>query len=162
MIPPGRGGPGGQALPSSLRGAAIIGLAVIVGIVGLQILDDNKGGGSSSTSGGQTSSTSTTQAGPAPHASADVTVKAYNASDVQNAGRSVTDKLKGLGWSTLEPANFGSTRKGTAVQCRTGYEGDAKVLAIYGVGNGAVAEPFPSDPPEGSEQANCIVIVGTT
>jgi hypothetical protein len=162
VIPSGRGGPGGQALPSSLRGAAIVGLAVIVGIIGLQILDDNKGGGSSSTSGEQASSTSTTGDGPAAHAPADVTVMTYNASDVQNAGRSVSDKLKGLGYETLEPANYGSTRKGTAVQCRPGYEGDAKVLAFYGIGNGAVVEPFPSDPPSGSENANCIVIVGST
>jgi len=157
---PGRGGSGGEPLPSSLRGAALIGLAVIVGIIGLQILDDSKGGGSSSAPAGE-SSTSTTQGGPAPHTAAQVTVKAYNASDVQNAGRTVTDKLKGLGYVTLDPANAGSTRKGTAVQCRSGYEGDAKVLA-YEVGNGAVVEPFPSEPPSGSENANCIVIVGTT
>ena len=161
MIPSGRGGPGGQALPSSLRGAAIVGLAVIVGIIGLQILDDNKGSGSSSNSGGQPTSTSTTEGGPAPHAPADVTVKAYNASDVQNAGRSVSDKLEGLGYVTVEPANYGSTRKGTAVQCRPGYEGDAKALA-FAIGNGAVVEPFPSEPPSGSENVNCIVIVGTT
>ena len=160
MTPPDGGGPGGQALPSSLRGAALIGLAVIVGIIGLQILDDSKSGSSPSTT--SESSTSTTEGGPAPHAPAQVTVKAYNASDVQNAGRTVTDKLKGFGYTTLDPANYGSTRKGTAIQCRPGYEGDAKVLAVYGVGNGAAVEPFPSEPPPGSEQANCIVIVGTT
>jgi len=159
---PGRGGSGGQATPSTLRGAALIGLAVIVGIVGLQILDDSKRGSSASTSGSQVSTTSTTQGGPAPHAPAQVTVKAYNASDVQNAARSVTDKLKALGYNMLEPANYGSTRKGTAVQCRPGYEGDAKALSVYGVGNGAVVEPFPSDPPPGSDSANCVVIVGTT
>jgi hypothetical protein len=149
-------------VPSSLRGAAIVGLAVIVGIVGLQILDDNQGGGSPSTSAGEESSTSTTQGGTKPHTPAEVTVMTYNASDVQNAARSVSDKLKGLGWATLAPANYGRTRKGTAVQCRPGYEGDAKILAIFGIGNGAVVEPFPSDPPSGSEHANCIVIVGTT
>jgi len=161
MTPPGRGGSGGQGTPSALRGAALIGLAVIVGIVGLQILDDSKSGSSSPTTTAE-SSTSTTQGGPAPHAPAQVTVKTYNASDVQNAGRTVTDKLKGLGYNTLEPANYGSTRKGTAVQCRPGYEGDANALAVYGVANGAVVEPFPSEPPPGSESANCIVIVGTT
>jgi len=160
VTPPARGGAGGQATSSTLRGAALIGLAVIVGIIGLQILDDSKGS-SSPTSGGQVSSTSTTQGGPAPHAPAQVTVKAYNASDVQNAARSVTDKLKGEGYNTLEPANYGSTRKGTAVQCRPGYEGDAKALA-FSLGNGAAVEPFPSGPPAGSESANCIVVVGTT
>jgi hypothetical protein len=131
-----------------------------VGIVGLQILDDSKGGSSSSASGDNTT-TSTTAGGPAPHEPAQVTVKAYNASDVQNAARSVTDKLAGLGWATEEPANSGSTRKGTAVQCRPGYEGDAQGIA-YGIGNNATVEPFPSEPPSGSENANCIVIVGTT
>ena len=44
MTAPGRGAPGrggGQAIPNSVRGAVLVGLAVIVGIIGLQILDDS-------------------------------------------------------------------------------------------------------------------------
>jgi hypothetical protein len=153
----------GEALPSSLRGAVLVGLAVIVGIIGLQILDDS-GGTASKASPASSSSTSTTGAPlPAPHpVRSDVKVKVYNASGVQNAGQSVSDKLKGYGYSTLPVANYATTQKGTVVQCRPGFEGDGAVIAFYGIGNGATTAPFPSSPPAASEDANCIVIVGTT
>src|SRR5205085_8784030 len=124
VTPPERG-PAAQTLPNSLRGAALVGAAVIVGIIGLQILDDS---GSSSSVGTVTeSSTSTTTSSqqPTPHANrSEVKVKVYNASGVQNAGQAISDKLKGVGYTTLAAANFGSTRKGTVVQCRAGFTAD--------------------------------------
>ena len=35
------------------------------------------------------------------------------------------------------------------------------MIAVYGIGNGATSEGFPSSPPEGADNANCIVILGT-
>ncbi len=35
------------------------------------------------------------------------------------------------------------------------------MLALYGVGNGATAQAYPSDPPEGASDADCIVVIGT-
>ena len=48
MTAPGRGGSGrgDQTIPNSVRGAVLVGLAVIVGIIGLQILDDSGTGSS--------------------------------------------------------------------------------------------------------------------
>jgi hypothetical protein len=162
MSLPGRDGPG-QAFPSSLRGAALVGLAVIVGIIGLQILDDSETGtGASSTPQSTTSTTMATQTSK-PHTNrGDVKVKVYNASDVQGAGQQLTDKLKGFGYATLPTANFPTTQKGTVVQCRSGFEPDGQVIAVYGIGNGATSGPFPANAPEGSADANCIVILGTT
>ena len=160
MTAPGRGGPGGQALPSSLRGAALVGLAVIVGIIGLQILDDS--GGTSAGSAPESSTSTTGNPIPPPHAkTSDVRVKVYNATEVQNAAQSISDKLKSLGYTTLDVANYGSTQKGTVVQCRPGFEGDGVVIANYGIANGAVTGQFPSNPPAGAEGADCIVILGT-
>jgi LytR cell envelope-related transcriptional attenuator len=157
---PEGGGPASQALPNSLRGAALVGAAVIVGIIGLQILDDSGGGSSVQASPTQTSTTATPSS--APHANrSQVAVKVYNASGVQNAGQAISDKLKGFGYNTLEAANYGSTRKGTVVQCKPGFEGDGVVIATYGIGNAATG-PFPSSPPSGAGDADCIVILGTT
>jgi hypothetical protein len=151
-----------QAVPSSLRGAALVGLAVIVGIIGLQILDDSGGGSSQASNAPETTVTTTPTGGTAePHEASQVTVKVYNASDVQGAAQQVSDKLKGAGFVTEEVSNLNTTRQGTVVQCREGFEADGKVIAVYGVGNGATDEPFPDDPPEGSDNADCIVILGT-
>jgi LytR cell envelope-related transcriptional attenuator len=160
MSTPGRG-PGGQAFSSSARGAVLVFLAVVVGIIGLQILDDS---GTSSSSGSVPSPTTTTFPGqlPPPHQNAsDVTIKVYNASDVQNAAQQLTEKLKSFSYTMLEPANLSETQKGTVVQCREGYEGDGQVIAGYGIGGSATATAFPPNPPAGSEDADCIVILGT-
>jgi hypothetical protein len=165
MTAPGRSGPrrGGPAIPNSVRGAALVGLAVIVGIIGLQILDDSKNGTSVTIATSDTSPPSTTVAGQGPkaHSPGQVSIKVYNASNVQGAGQQLTDKLKTFGYNMQTPANLSTTRKGTVVQCKTGYEGDGNVIAGFGIGNGATAEAFPSSPPEGADTANCIVIIGT-
>jgi hypothetical protein len=160
MTTPGRG-PGGQAFSSSARGAVLVFLAVVLGIVGLQILDDT---GTSSSSTSVSTPTSTTLPGQLPPAHqnpSDVTVKVYNASDVQNAAQQLTEKLKSFNYTMLEPANLSETQKGTVVQCHEGFEGDGVVIAAYGVGNNATATAFPPNPPGGSEDADCIVILGT-
>jgi LytR cell envelope-related transcriptional attenuator len=167
MTAPGRGGsppPRGQAIPNSVRGAVLVGLAVIVGIIGLQILDDSGSGSSITAATSETSApATTTPTGQAskPHPPGEVSIKVYNASDVQGAGQQLSDKLKTYGYNMLAPANLNGTRKGTVVQCRSGYDGDGAVIAGFGIGNGATAGPFPESPPDGADKANCIVIVGT-
>ena len=79
------------------RGAIVIGLAVILGIIGLQVLDDS-GDGSSS---GATSTTAvgTVTTGPstttvAIRPASAVRVKVYNASGIQGKAQTLTDQLK--------------------------------------------------------------------
>ncbi len=162
MTAPGRGGPGrGQAVPSAFRGAALVFVAVVVGIIGLQILDDS-GGGSSTSPVPVPTSTTVVGGTPKPHDNrSDVTIKVYNASDVQNAAQALTDKFKGFGYTTLPVSNLNTTRKGTVVECRPGFEGDGATIAAFGIGNGATSDAFPSNPPAGSDGADCIVILGT-
>jgi hypothetical protein len=139
-------------------------LAVVVGIIGLQILDDSENGTSVTVATSDTSPPTTTNGGQQPkaHLPSQVAIKVYNASDVQGSGQQLTDKLKTFGYNMQTPANLNSTREGTVVQCRSGYEADGNVIAVYGIGNGATAEGFPPTPPAGAESANCIVILGTT
>jgi hypothetical protein len=138
-------------------------LAVIIGIVGLQILDDS-GGTSVTTPTASESTVATT--GPTGTTGAvarpveQVRVRVYNASGVSGQAQAESDKLGALGWNTLEPEDFGSTRTGTVVACRDGFRADGDVLAVFGVGRGAVAEAYPSNPPEGADEVDCIVILG--
>ena len=188
MTAPGPGAPGGPqrsggGVPSAVRGAVLVGLAVIVGIVGLQILDDSNPGSNASnavvdtvTPSGTTATTgssgtgapATTVAGntTAPTTAAkvrnpsNVKVKVYNASDTSGVAQAMTDRLKAAGYNTLPPANLDKTRTGYVVTCRSGFENEGKLLAIYQVKNNATYEAFPNDPPEGSGDADCLVILG--
>jgi len=133
---------------------------VIVGIVGLQILDDNGSG-----SGAAARSSSGTVAGvtttSAIHPPAEVRVKVYNASGVLGVAQTASDTLKAKGYNVQTPATLGSKRTGTAVQCRPGFEREAAELAAHAVGNGATVEPFPKSPPAGADSADCLVIIGS-
>jgi hypothetical protein len=159
---------GGQArssgIPSAARGAALIGLAVIAGIVGLQILDDSNPGSSDasvSTSTVATTAPGTTAASPTGRPASQVRVKVYNATGVQGVAQTLTDKLKAAGYNTQTPANLSTKRAGTVVQCRSGFEAEGKALSFLRV-PGATAEAFPSNPPDGAGDADCLVIIGTT
>ena len=145
------------------RGAVVIGLAVILGIVGLQILDDSDDGSSSAT--GTTAGVSVTTAPGVTtvplRANSDVRVKVYNATGVQGKAQTLTDTLKANGYNTQEPATLDDERKGTVVECVAGFENEAKVLQLYGVGPPSTVAAYPSDPPEGASDADCLVIIGT-
>jgi hypothetical protein len=172
---PSRGGSGRGSGPSSAaRGAFLIGLAVIVGIVGLQILDDNSPGASDvtgitgitgvtqttgstgSTVPGRVATSTTLKIRPA----SQVRVKVYNASGTQGKAQAITDKLKSNGYATQPAANNSTTRTTSVVQCRAGFENEASAIAIFQVGHGATVEAFPANPPDGSGDADCLVILG--
>jgi hypothetical protein len=159
MRAPGDGPPSHG--PASARGAVLVGAAVILGIIGLQVLDDSGTTTSSTTPTGSTATTggSSTTVAAAARPVAQVRVKVYNASGVQGQAQATSDKLKSLGWDTIEPADYGSIRQGTTVACRSGFERDAEVLVAYGV-KGAKIEPYPTDPPAGAGDADCLVIEG--
>jgi LytR cell envelope-related transcriptional attenuator len=168
-----RGNDGGPSrssgVSSAARGAILVGLAVILGIVGLQILDDSGPGSGASDATVTTVTGSTVASRGAGTASTtiarrpngEVKVKVYNASGVQGRAQILTDQLKALGYNMQTPANLSSQRAGTVVECTKGFHAEGVLLALYGVGNGATVEPYPSDPPAGASDADCIVIIGT-
>ena len=163
-----RGGPArSPGASAGARGAIVVGLAVIIGIIGLQILDDSGGGsgtanvtttvpGASSPSAGGP----TTTALPA-HQPGEVRVKVYNASGVQGRAQTLTDTLHGKGYNTQSPDTLATQRQGTVIQCRSGFTQDGDLLAYLYVPAVTKVEAFPSDPPEGSDQADCLVVLGT-
>lgn len=151
--------PGGG---SSARGAVVVGLAVILGIVGLQILDDS---GPSTSVATVTTTTRAGTSGPSATTAPlrhnnQLRVKVYNASGVQGRAQILSDQLRTAGYNMQPPANLSKERAGTTVACVDGLKREATVLALYGVGNGAEAQAYPSDPPSGASDADCIVIIG--
>ena len=199
----GTQGPRHPGLPPAARGAALIGLLVIIGIIGLQVLDDSSPSGSGvtvTTIAGQTTlpttsstlvsgttattkaatattkaaSTATTKAGTTATTKsstattvklkkpADLKVMVYNASGVQGMAANMADKLKSVGYNVIGTDNITPERTGTTVSCRAGLEAEATKLANDGVGSGATTTTFPANPPKGSDQADCIVILGKT
>src|SRR5438270_5139353 len=176
-------------MPSAARGAALVGLAVIVAIIGLQILDDsspsssNAGtattttffGGSTTTSGFGTSTTragattttvrgatTTTKSTSAGRPTSQVKVIVVNASGVQGAAQTLTNTLKGLGYATDVPANGTTTQTGSTVACKAGFDKEAQVLAFVGVDHGAKVVAYPTTVPKGAENDDCIVFLGKT
>jgi hypothetical protein len=150
-------------LRTAARGAALIGVAVVIGIVLLQVVDKGgpSGGGSSTTptvphSGGVTTTSQAANVRPPQ----EVVVLVLNGSGVAGAAATEANKLRGLGYQTATPGNA-AVQQGTTVACRADFEKEAQALAKT-VGQGTQVTAFPTTPPAGSENANCIVTVGKT
>jgi hypothetical protein len=145
-----------------VKGAALIGLAVIVGVVGLQILDDTDSGSSNAAgSSAVTAAGAVTTTTIAIRPPAQVRVKVYNASGTLGVAQNATDILKSKGYNTQTPDTIKTKRPGNAVQCRPGFTREANALGTA-VGTGTTVEPFPGSPPAGADTADCLVIIGTT
>ena len=146
-----RGGGSSRAPGASpgARGAIVVGLAVILGIVGLQILDDS--GPSTSVATVTSTTPPTTRPGTSSTTSAlrppaQVRVKVYNASGVQGRAQILTDKLKSTGYNMQTPANLSSQRDGTVVECVKGFDREGALLALYGVAERRAGAAVPLQP----------------
>lgn len=147
-------------LRTAARGAVLIGLAVVIGIVLLQVVDKGGGGGGVSppvTQGGDGSTTSTT--GDDGRNPADVAVLVLNGSGVDAAASTKANELRGLGYAIADTGDA-PAQAGTTVACVSGFEKEAAALART-LGAGATVATYPTEPPAGSENANCIVTLGT-
>jgi len=158
---------------SAARGAALIGLAVIIGIVLLQVIDDGTSGpigdGGSVSAGGTTATTATpadstgttvpTTAAAPVKPPAQVAVLVLNGSGRAGAATAQSNSLKGEGYQTLTPADA-TKRTGTIVYFKPGYDRECALVA-NSVGGNAKAEAIPTPPPTGSENASCVVILGS-
>ena len=159
---------------SAARGAALIGVAVIIGIVLLQYTDDGTtgpvgdGGNGKGSAGTTTSSTAaagtgdttaTTAAATAAKPPAQVTVLVLNGSGAPGAATAQTDQLKAKGYAT-RPAADSPARQGTVVEFKPGFDRECATVATS-VGGSPKVEPISNPPPTGSELANCVVILGS-
>jgi hypothetical protein len=169
------GGGGGFARSvagSAARGAALIALAVIIGIVLLQVIDDGTDGpigdGGTVNAGGSTvttapttdgaDATTTTTAATPPRQPAEVAVLVLNGSGREGAATAQTNALRGEGYQTLTAADADG-RQGNIVYYKPGFDRECTTVAGL-VGGAPTVEAMPDPPPTGSENASCVVILG--
>jgi hypothetical protein len=155
-----RRSPVDHVLRTAARGAALIGVAVVIGIVLLQVVDE---GGTGTPNGSSTPATnannaSTTTQSPDVRPPQEVRVLVLNGSGVAMAAATKANELRGQGYAIAGTGNA-PVQQGTQVLCREGFEAEADALATT-VGEGTSIAPFPDPPPEGGDQADCIVVIG--
>ncbi len=144
---PGRGaaGPGGTGSNPGARGALLLGVAVILGIILLQQFDNDldTGGGpvAASSIPDDVDTTSTTQrvglttVPPATSTTtrarpkAEVKVLVANGAGIRGLGLATTNALKGVGYTMLTPTDATATIPKTSIQFAEGYEADAREVA---------------------------------
>jgi LytR cell envelope-related transcriptional attenuator len=156
-----------RLLRTAARGAILVGVAVLIGIVLINVVDKGRPGGSSGGSGGTptvpttggtgSSTTATTKAGAIRDPSK-VRVLVLNGSGTSGKAAALSNQLRGAGYPQLPPGNAALTT-GTKVECKTGFEKEATVLAGK-VGGSAAVAPFPNPAPTGSDNADCVVVIG--
>lgn len=152
-----------------VRGAALVAVAVLIGVLllargldGDDLVPASDGDGDEQTVGtspGGTSSTTATTATAGPRTPGEVRVLVANGSGVAGAAGRRTDELAAAGYATLEPANAAPVPT-TQVLFAEGYEADAAAVATaVGAAPGAV-QPLPDPPPVDPADANVVVVLG--
>jgi len=161
------------------RGAGLIALAVILGIVLLQVVDKGNTGPigdrsaakhavtTTTTTGAATSSTTATTAPPASTTTgaaatrppSQVVVDVLNGSGTAGVAGQLTTQLKGKGYQTITPGDT-TYRTGSVVYYRSGFEREATALATLVPNNPKVAA-MPSPAPQNADSsANVVVVIG--
>ena len=171
---------GGLLANPAVRGGLLIAIAIIIGIVLLQAIDDGSGpigdGGTTTTTVAPTTTTtaasttttkpttSTTKKGGATGATgavrppAQVTALVQNGSGRSGAATTLTNQLRSLGYQTLTPGDA-PAQTGNTVYYASGFQKECTTLATVAGGTAAV-KPMPSPPPTGAERASCLIIIG--
>jgi hypothetical protein len=175
---PGRGSDGHQRAYATrgARGALLIGLAVILGVVLLQVVDKGNEGpvGDQKTSSTHAAATTTTTgqhavapprttattARPVPaRTPGQIVVAVLNGSGQTGVAGTLTTQLKNKGYQTVT-AQDTAHRTGSVVYYRAGYSREAAALAAQISGNPKVA-PMPSPAPSNADpNANLVVVIG--
>lgn len=156
--PRGRPEPDGHGATSAARGAILVAVAVLVGLLLVLVIDGAQGGGGDDTApvadgstvattvprstsvttvaGGTTvttkkakTTTTTVKASKGARPAAEVVVQVLNGSGVQGAATQRSNDLKAKGYQVLPSGNAPATRTGTVIECRSGFEKDGVALS---------------------------------
>lgn len=177
---PGRGaaGPGGNGSNPGTRGALLLGVAVILGIVLLQQFDNDidTGGGpvaAQSVPDDEDTTTTTVRVGltsvapvipttSAARPKSEVKVLVANGAGVRGLGAATTNALKALGYATLTPTDATTAVPKTSIQFAEGWEAEGREVAGALTLPPAVATRLASPPVAAADigDAKVLVILG--
>jgi LytR cell envelope-related transcriptional attenuator len=165
----GSSGVAAEAATSTMKGIVLILVAIAIGIVLLNVVDD--GDDAPASSGDDKKTTTTTEpddGGPTsteapatltPHN--EIKIQVLNGRGVQGAAGAMTDQLKGKGYTDAADPADADGREGDVVACVAGLEREAVELATL-VGNAEVLPAFPEPAPaNAAEGVECLVILGS-
>ena len=163
--------PGG-ATSAGARGAILLAVAVVLGIVLLQAFDTGDPVGQAVTSGdpqdtvpstvpsnqGTAAATTTTTVATRPPA--EVKVLAANGTAIRGLGGRTSDALKALSYNVLSPTDSTKALETTSIQYDAGFENEAKAIATTLGLPLTVVVPLSSPPVDDARGANVIVLLG--
>jgi LytR cell envelope-related transcriptional attenuator len=155
------------------KGAGLVLIAIIIGIVLLQVVDDGSDGPVSASQGNTTTTTTeprndsttptttgTTTASTPAKSPEQLRVIVLNAGAATGAAGDLSDELRSKGYTNQAQAGDWPdvNGRGRSVFCKAGSEQEAAALAVA-AGNAKTGE-FPDPPPPGAEDVDCIVAIG--
>jgi hypothetical protein len=161
---------------AALLGALLIGVAVVIGIVLLQIGDRNDNGPASATKPSPSTSTTTTTK---PKGTTKTTPNTAHRKPliapgvlkliVLNGGAAagqagvMTNELRTQGYTSVSPANdwTGHTQVGNSVYCRGGLDREGAALVTIVGANAHFFPAFPKPFPSVVSGKDCFVVVGS-
>jgi LytR cell envelope-related transcriptional attenuator len=152
---------------AAARGAGLIAVAVAIGVVLLQFSDHSRdqlsavhrpiSGAPAPPEPATTTTTTTATARTADQ----VTVLVLNASGRTNQARPMSDRLRVVGYRTLEPGNA-AVRPASTVSCKAGFEREAPALvAATGLPATVAALAAADAALTHVSDADCVVIIGS-
>jgi LytR cell envelope-related transcriptional attenuator len=150
---------GARVLRSAVRGAVLVGAAIVMGIILLNVVNGVGSPGGSSR-GATPGTTATTGVTPPTTTGKQLKLVVFNGSGVSGAATAEANKLRGLGYAILFTGNSTTPQTGTTVACKSDVSVTARDTLTKAAAIGATVASFPSPVPTTALSADCIVTVG--
>ncbi len=161
---------------AALLGALLIGVAVIIGIVLLQIGDRNDNGPAgakrpapATTTTTRPKTTTTAHTGPTSSTTpqrppSSVKLIVLNGGAASGKAGDMSDALRLKGYTSQQKATdwTGHSQQGNTVYCAAGLDREGSALAIAAGPNTTLKIPYPTPPPPFSSGQDCVVVVGSS
>ena len=162
------------ASAAAAKGAALIGLAVIVGVFLLQRVDTSTAGPSTTlvkpakttttTAQGPPKTTTTVTTSPATPAKTpdQLKVLVLNGGAPTGAANTLRTKLLQVGYTNQPQANTwaGHSQSGKSLMCRAGLDREQVALSQQTALQGVKVVAFPTPAPPFSDGIDCVVVIG--
>jgi hypothetical protein len=171
--PPGSGGGdlARSASSAALRGALLIGIAVIVGVFLLQHVDTSRAGApppttvkpTTTTTAPPASTTTSSTLPPTPMKTPDqLRVLVLNGGAPTGSAAALRTQLQQAGYTNQPQANTwsGHQQNGTTLMCKQGFDREKVALTQQTPLQRARAVAFPTPPPPFTSDVDCVVVVG--